>query len=85
MDRRIDFQAEFGEPPVVVANALQGLEYAGARISDSFAVTIVSVSTDHFVARIHRVDVPAGGGWGQQLQLGWMATVRGWDGGTPQP
>lgn len=70
----VTFPQPFATPPVVTANTLQGTDYAGKTITDTFAVSITSVSTTGFKANIFRVDnIPNGQGWGQNLQLGWTA------------
>lgn len=70
----VPFGSTFPSPPVVVATTLQGTNFPPP-ISDTFAVSIQSVSTTGFSASIYRVDVPNGGGWAQNLQLGWMAML----------
>lgn len=77
----VTFQPAFPATPVVTANTIQGPDYHGKPITDTFAVSITSVSTTGFTANVYRVDnilgnvtnPSAGGGWWQQLQLGWMA------------
>jgi hypothetical protein len=69
MQVAVKFNTPFEAPPCVVANALE----AGQNdYPDSFAVTICNVSTTGFDARVRRVDL-AEQGWGQALQLSWVA------------
>ncbi len=72
-DVTILFPQPFPKTPTVVANAL--CQAGLPPIPDSFSVTIVSVSPQQAVARVYRVDIapPQPGGWGQDLQLSWMA------------
>ncbi|NET55317.1 MAG: hypothetical protein F6K47_03720 [Symploca sp. SIO2E6] len=67
------FPQPFPKTPTIVANTLQ--QSGLPPIPDAFAVSIVEVNTQQAVARIFRVDVtpPQAGGWGQDLQLGWIA------------
>ncbi len=69
----INFPQPFSTMPTVVANTLQqpGLP----PVPDTYCVHIVSVSPQQAVARVYRVDKapPQEGGWGQNLQLGWIA------------
>ena len=69
----IIFPQPFPTTPVVVANTLQQPNLPPS--SDSFTVSIVFVSPQQAVARVYRVDIspPQQGGWGQNLQLGWIA------------
>lgn len=82
---QVSFQGDvwFLRPPVVVtANTLQGLDYPVATkpIPDTFAVSVTGLTSDDggnvigFTANVYRVDnLPAVGGWAQDLQLGWIA------------
>ena len=74
----IGFPTPFAGVPVVTANALQ--DAAFGEIADTFSVTISRVSPDGFSVNVVRVDtmpdmllLGADAGWGQQLQLAWIA------------
>lgn len=69
----VTFTSPFTTVPVVVATTLQDPGFAVGSITDTFAVSITSVSTTKFTANIVRVD--AGPGWGQNLKLGYAATT----------
>ncbi len=73
-----DFQISFPSPspfgtatPFVVATAFQDPFYEPSNLSDTFAVTITDVEPTGFMINVVRVDVP--GGWGQNLQVIWVA------------
>lgn len=72
---QIYFPQSFPTFPTVVVTPLQqpGLP----PIPDSFSATVVDITPQGAVVRIHRVDVapPETGGWAQDLQLGWIANV----------
>lgn len=72
----VRFPVPFPVIPVVVANALQSEGFQAGSISDTFAVTITSVSLNGFTANIFRVDSTVSG-WGQNLFLGYIAMLPG--------
>jgi hypothetical protein len=61
----VNFPSAFPSTPSVLATA------RGGSFPDGFAVTTTSISTTGFQVNIYRVD--ATGGWGQSLQLDWLA------------
>ena len=74
----VTFSQPFAAAPVVIANTLQDPNYPVGPLTDTFAVSITKTSATGFSANIYRVDAhPAqpGTGWGQNLQLGYLATT----------
>ena len=69
---KVAFPSSFSNTPVVVANTLQDPSFPPGSIPDTFAVSIIAVTTEAFAAWVWRVD--STGGWGQNLQLGWIAS-----------
>jgi len=62
----VKFPSSFSGNPAIVATA------SGTKnVVDTFAVTATAVSKTRFIANILRVD--SNGGWGQNLQLDWIA------------
>lgn len=70
----VKFAQAFASAPVVVASTLQDPNYMKG-INDTFAVSVVSVTTSGFTAHIMRVDTTDPKGWDQNLQLGYIATA----------
>jgi hypothetical protein len=72
------FNVNFAEPfptvPVVLATPLQGTNYAPGTIADTFAVTVISVTTKGFTVNVNRVDA-LNQGWDQDLRLQYAASV----------
>ena len=64
------FLIPFDRIPQVMATA------RGGNFPDTFAVTTTAISNRQFSINVLRLD--SGGGWGQNLQLDWIA----WDGGS---
>jgi hypothetical protein len=80
----ISFSQSFTTQPLVLVTPLQGTNYPPG-ISDCFAVTVTSVSTTGFNVNVYRVDniisltttnPPPSAGWGQNLQLSWLAFLQ---------
>ncbi len=61
----VNFPIPFSNPPKVIATA------RGGDFQDTFAVTTTAISTTQFRINVLRLD--GAGGWGQNLQLDWMA------------
>ena len=70
----VNFAAAFPSVPVVVATPLQGTNYPPGSIADTFALTVISVTTQGFSVNVNRIDA-LNGGWGQNLRLGYTAAV----------
>ncbi|MEA2894192.1 MAG: hypothetical protein QOI05_4985 [Bradyrhizobium sp.] len=70
----VKFAAPFATVPVVLATPLQGTNFAPDSIADTFAITVVSVTKQGFTVNVNRVDA-LNGGWAQDLQLQYMASV----------
>lgn len=70
----VDFPQAFSNVPVILATPLQGTDYTES-ITDTFAVTVTSVTTTSFEVNVFRVDTIGSGtnGWAQNLQLSWLA------------
>jgi hypothetical protein len=71
----VTFSPQFTTAPVVTANTIND-----AKLPDTFAVTVFNVTAQGFSANVYRVDnlisviqAGKGQGWGQSLQLGWVA------------
>jgi len=71
------FNVNFAEPfptvPVVLATPLQGTNYP-PNIADTYAVTVISVTTKGFTVNVNRVDA-LNQGWDQDLRLQYAASV----------
>jgi hypothetical protein len=65
----VPFGKAFSQPPAVLATA------RGQNYRDTFAVSVAGVSATGFQANVTRVDWD--GGWGQALQLDWLAIPPG--------
>ena len=61
----VNFPIPFSNPPKVTATA------RGGNFPDTFAVTTTAISTMQFRINVRRLD--SSSGWGQNLQLDWMA------------
>ena len=72
--REVSFGHTFDRVPVVVANARTE---AGRSYNDTFSVTVKSISTTSFTVIICRTGGNRCFGWGQNLQLDWVAVERG--------
>ena len=68
----VTFPVAFSSPPIVTANTLQGTDFPG-EVSDTFAVSIKSVTNTNAVIQVFRVDRTTGVGWAQNLRLDWIA------------
>jgi len=70
----VNFPKPFDSAPILVANTLQGVEYAGTNIPDVFVVSVVKTTTTSAVIQLQRVDAPSG--WAQNLRLNWIAVTQ---------
>ncbi len=61
----VNFPAPFSNLPKVIATA------RGGNFPDTFAITTTAISTMQFRINVRRLD--SFSGWGQNLQLDWMA------------
>merc|ERR1719428_399610 len=72
MRLHVDFNTPFPETPVVFVcpEGEEGMEYA-----DVFGVTVIADSMDEngFDVNVGRMAKSENNGWGQNLQLNWMA------------
>ncbi|MCP4663297.1 MAG: hypothetical protein GY856_48510 [bacterium] len=66
----VSFAETFTSTPTLVANTLRSTGYPWT-FSDTFAVTVKSVSTSEAELRVYRVD--GGSHWSQDLEVCWMA------------
>jgi hypothetical protein len=69
----VNFAETFPSIPVVLATPLQGTNYP-PNIADTFAITVITVSTKGFAVNVNRVDA-LNQGWDQDLRLQYMASV----------
>ena len=71
----VKFPQAFLNAPVILATPLQGTNYTQS-ITDTFAVTVTSVTPTSFEVDVFRVDTigTTTKGWDQNLQLAWLAT-----------
>ena len=70
----VKFAAAFPTVPIVLATPLQGTNFAPGSIADTFAITVISVTTQGFDVNVNRVDA-LNQGWGQNLRLQYTASV----------
>ena len=69
----VKFPTSFSSAPVVLATPLQGTDYP-PNIADTFAITVVTVTTTSFTVNVNRVDM-LNGGWDQNLRLQYTAST----------
>jgi hypothetical protein len=69
----VNFAVPFPTVPVVLATPLQGTNFP-ATIADTFAITVISVTTQGFAVNVNRVDA-LNQGWGQNLRLQYTASA----------
>jgi hypothetical protein len=70
----VSFAAAFATVPVVLVTPLQGTNFVPGSIADTFAITVISVTTQGFDVNVNRVDA-LNQGWGQNLRLQYTASV----------
>ena len=70
----VNFAVAFPAVPIVVATPLQGTNYPAGTIADTFAITVISVTTSGFSVNVNRVDA-LNQGWSQNLRLAYSAAM----------
>jgi hypothetical protein len=70
----VKFDKDFASVPQILATPLQGTNYPQPNIADTFAITVVTVTTKDFIVNVNRVDA-LNSGWDQNLRLVYTATV----------
>jgi H-type lectin domain len=69
----VNFAVPFATVPIVLATPLQGTNFP-ATIADTFAITVISVTTQGFTVNVNRVDA-LNQGWDQNLRLQYTASI----------
>jgi hypothetical protein len=69
----VNFAVPFATAPIVLVTGLQGTNFP-PNIADTFAITVVTVSTKDFTVNVNRVDA-LNSTWDQDLRLQYMASV----------
>jgi H-type lectin domain len=69
----VNFAVPFATVPIVLATPLQGTNYP-PNIADTFAITVISVTTQGFTVNVNRVDA-LNQGWDQNLRLQYTASI----------